>query len=384
LSSNFFRLSPFAFPRRAGTSDPYAVVTLLANDPKEQPRVLGKTEVIKNSLSPKWTTFFDIPYTLGCLTRINIGIYDEVRKGTHKPMGAAMFEVGEVLGARGNTKAKNLRKGGTLFARITAAPKTGGGGLQLTLRGVQIKNVDGLFGKSDPFFEISAKLSAAGGLTWQPVYRSKPVMNNLNPTWEPFSLDLDRLCEGDRNKPILFKLYDWQKNGKHVTIGSFETNVNAILGAQVGGADVDPKRVDVSKAFHVMKRGKIFGGKIVVVAASIYDEAKPISPVPVSTMSAPSAAAQIPSFSQALDAPPVSYNAAPPAPSPAFVPAVPLESMVPLAPLPPPIAPPKQKPQFVDYLAGGLELELCIAIDFTGSNGGKCFVSKGTMHNASQ
>ncbi len=28
-----------------GTSDPYAVVTLLANDLNEQPRVLGKTEV---------------------------------------------------------------------------------------------------------------------------------------------------------------------------------------------------------------------------------------------------------------------------------------------------------------------------------------------------
>jgi len=28
-----------------GTSDPYAVVTLLANSPNEKPRVLGKTEV---------------------------------------------------------------------------------------------------------------------------------------------------------------------------------------------------------------------------------------------------------------------------------------------------------------------------------------------------
>jgi hypothetical protein len=28
-----------------GTSDPYAVVTLLANDPNESPVVLGKTEV---------------------------------------------------------------------------------------------------------------------------------------------------------------------------------------------------------------------------------------------------------------------------------------------------------------------------------------------------
>lgn len=28
-----------------GTSDPFAVVTLLSNDPMEKPRILGKTEV---------------------------------------------------------------------------------------------------------------------------------------------------------------------------------------------------------------------------------------------------------------------------------------------------------------------------------------------------
>jgi Ca2+-dependent lipid-binding protein len=111
-----------------GTSDPYAVVTLLANDPSEKPTVLGKTEVIKNSLNPKWTASFDLPYHLGCPTRINVGIYDEVRKGTHKPMGSAAFEVGEVLGARGNIKAKNLRNGGTLYARITPAPDAGAPG----------------------------------------------------------------------------------------------------------------------------------------------------------------------------------------------------------------------------------------------------------------
>ena len=48
-----------------GKSDPYAVVTLLAGDSSERPRVLGKTEVIKNSLSPVWTTSFVTTYTFG-------------------------------------------------------------------------------------------------------------------------------------------------------------------------------------------------------------------------------------------------------------------------------------------------------------------------------
>ena len=151
-------------------------------------------------------------------------------------MGSALFEVGEVLGARGNTKAKKIRSGGTLYVRITPAPQTTGT-LHLNIRGINLKNTEGYFGKSDPFFEIAAKVEAAGGLTWHPVYRSKPVMNDLNPNWPPFSMDLSRLCEGDLDKPILVEIWDWQKKGNHSSMGSFETTVNALLSSAVAGAD---------------------------------------------------------------------------------------------------------------------------------------------------
>jgi len=135
----------------SGTSDPYCVVTLLANGPNEQPKVLGKTEVyvlsclllrvttllfdrdrhllicpiefiivltkhfqlsprlkfislyiprmhrIKNTLNPKWTTYFDLDYHMGRIERINVGVYDEIRKGQHKPMGSAVSFVSRVM-----------------------------------------------------------------------------------------------------------------------------------------------------------------------------------------------------------------------------------------------------------------------------------------------
>ena len=388
------------------TSDPYAVVTLLSNNPKEQPRVLGKTEVIPNSLNPRWVTHFDLDYCIGELTRINVGVYDNVKKGTHKPMGSAMFEVGEVLGSRGNIKAKQLRNGGTLFVRIQAAPASGFGSLQLRLCGYQLKNVDGIFGTSDPFFELSYNVrDSAGGLTWQPVYRSEPIKNDLNPRWPACSLDLGRLCGGDFNQPIQFKLYDWQKNGKHAWMGTFETNVNAILGAVVA-EPVDMNNVDTSKAFMVFKRGKLAAGKVIVTEARVdgrpavqagsyvaptYTSAPltyaPAVPAPEQYIPPPatsnSSSFAMPAFSQALAQPPLPVPAssvsampvlapmptspAPPPPPPAYL-ASPLPSPG-LDVLPPPIAPPEQKPSFVDYLSGGLDIEMCIAIDFTGSNG---------------
>lgn len=147
-----------------GISDPYAVVTHMATTTGEKPEILGKTEVIKNSLSPNWVKTFPIEYNLGTPMKVVIQIYHEVRKGENKAMGSATFEIGEVLGARGNVKAKKLKKGGTVFVHV--GESKGSGLLRLKMKGIKLKNTEGFLRKSDPFFEICRKLDSAGGLTW--------------------------------------------------------------------------------------------------------------------------------------------------------------------------------------------------------------------------
>ncbi|KAK6983272.1 Copine-1, partial [Biomphalaria glabrata] len=53
--------------------------------------------------------------------------------------------------------------------------------------------------KSDPFLEISRLLPDG---TWQVIYRTELVKNNLHPEWRAFNLDLPTLCSGDWSKPI--------------------------------------------------------------------------------------------------------------------------------------------------------------------------------------
>lgn len=96
-----------------GCSDPYAVVTQLSTSSNQKPHVIGKTEVIKNTLSPNWVTSFVLDYELGTPMKVAVQIFDEIRKGDNKAMGSATFDIGEVLGARGGTKAKKLKKCGT-------------------------------------------------------------------------------------------------------------------------------------------------------------------------------------------------------------------------------------------------------------------------------
>lgn len=126
-----------------GTSDPYAIVTLIASDPHEQPRVLGQTEVIKNSLSPTWVKTFTVNYEFAKLTRLNIGVYDEVRKSRDdKPMGSSVFEIGAVFGAPGNMKAKKLKGGGILYLRVEKAPEVENvGTFHCELKGLKLNNI---------------------------------------------------------------------------------------------------------------------------------------------------------------------------------------------------------------------------------------------------
>jgi hypothetical protein len=181
-------------------------------------------------------------------------------------------------------------------------------------------NVDGFFSKSDPFVELSAKLDTPGGLTWVVVYRSKHVLNDLNPIWAPISIDLDRLCQGDLDRPLLVSVYDWEKSGKHKSLGRFERNVTGLINAVTPGGAGSHKHVNLGKAFILKKpRASKEFGKIVVTTAIVErgSEAREIMlPIPML----------------------VNRNN-------------------------------KPRPTFVDYLSGGCELELSIAIDFTGSNG---------------
>jgi Ca2+-dependent lipid-binding protein len=94
-----------------GTSDPFAVVTKIGTGDK--PVVLGKTEVIKNDLSPNWVKVFKLDYELGDTTKLAVSLFDKKSKSENLPMGSAIFDIAEVLGARGNTKGKRVNGGGT-------------------------------------------------------------------------------------------------------------------------------------------------------------------------------------------------------------------------------------------------------------------------------
>jgi hypothetical protein len=127
----------------------------------------------------------------------------------------------------GSIKAQKLKKGGTLYARLQKPPRQNNGALALLLRGNKLKNVEGLFKKSDPFYEVRRTYDGSG--TWHAVYRSKQVKDNLNPKWEPATVDVNALCDGDLDRKIQVAVFDWESSGKHESMGQFETTGEILL-----------------------------------------------------------------------------------------------------------------------------------------------------------
>ena len=107
-----------------GSADPYAVVTQIATEPGNKPAVLGKTEVVENTLDPSWAKGFTLDYDLGTPCRLAVSVFHH-KKSSSESMGAAIFDVGQVLGARGSTKAKQLKGSGKLYMTVRKAEPIG-------------------------------------------------------------------------------------------------------------------------------------------------------------------------------------------------------------------------------------------------------------------
>jgi hypothetical protein len=164
------------------------------------------------------------------------------------------------------------------------------------------------------------------------------VKDNLNPVWETAIVELSTLCQGDLNKPILVSVFDYESKGKHVPMGKFETTVK---GLQDAGEN--------QTQFTLKEKGTDVG-KVLVIKAEV---------------------AGVESVTQKMAATSISA-----APRPAAAPAAAAATPRPAAFVPPAAA--GSNPSFVDYISGGCELNVTVAIDFTGSNGDPR--KPGTLH----
>lgn len=96
---------------------------------------------------------------------------------------------------------------------------------KIALSGYKLDKKD-FFGKSDPYINISR---AREGGTFTRVHQTEVIKNTLDPRWMAVTVPIQRLCNGDLKRPLLFECFDWNKTMEHELIGSFQTSVDEIL-----------------------------------------------------------------------------------------------------------------------------------------------------------
>ncbi|XP_055114924.1 copine-9 isoform X1 [Symphalangus syndactylus] len=257
-------------------SDPMVVLYTQSRASQEW-REFGRTEVIDNTLNPDFVRKFVLDYFFEEKQNLRFDVYNvDSKTNISKPtpsssgpqpillvpllvpecpacapyslflfllgchcwdlqkdfLGQAFLALGEVIGGQGSRVERTLtgvpgKKCGTIL--LTAEELSNCrdiATMQLCANKLDKKD---FFGKSDPFL-VFYRSNEDG--TFTICHKTEVVKNTLNPVWQPFSIPVRALCNGDYDRTVKIDVYDWDRDGSHDFIGEFTTSYRELSKAQ--------------------------------------------------------------------------------------------------------------------------------------------------------
>lgn len=273
----------------------------------ERDTVIARTEVI-TSATPKWQPVeIDTLLTGGMSQPFTLAVYDWDHDGTNDLVGAVQVSISALLAPDAprtftlinSTKRKSsllgkiglYRNAGTLVVEnveeVLLSPDQPPSvfddeafqafqAFRFTFECKNLKRMDGLLGKSDPFVVIRS--ASAGGFpspaffdssvplsspfrhphrdapAWSVMGKTEVIFNNLNPTWQPLELDVFEHC-GGMDSPLRVEVYDFDDTTAHDLIGSFETTLRQLI-MQGQNKTTIPLQLPGASPFNIIKKNR--------------------------------------------------------------------------------------------------------------------------------
>uniref|UniRef100_A0A8C6M5U9 Copine Vb n=1 Tax=Nothobranchius furzeri TaxID=105023 RepID=A0A8C6M5U9_NOTFU len=206
----------------------------------KQWREFGRTEVIDNTLNPdfvrkyildyffeeKQNLRFDFPtYFLLFFQHFLLHCLQDF-------LGQMFCTLGEIVGSPASRLEKPLggipgkKCGNVILTAEELSNCRDSATMQFCANKLDKKD---FFGKSDPFM-VFYRSNEDG--TFTICHKTEVVKNTLNPVWQPFTIPVRALCNGDYDRTIKVEVYDWDRDGSHDFIGDFTTSYRELARGQ--------------------------------------------------------------------------------------------------------------------------------------------------------
>jgi hypothetical protein len=208
---------------------------------------LGETEIIRQCQSPQWTETVLLEYEYGTEYHFTVHVLQQIQQSsstTAVSLGSALFEVGDILGTKNRMiKVKRLRTGGCIFCLLEPVQVDN---LEVSASFIiKARSLVPPHGKSrgvirffhtshpDTVLEIAKRprtLSGGNSIhAWVTVYRSQPVVNASAPCFDAIHMNVGTLCNGDAHRHLRFSILAVKKNHPDTLIGMAETTLHHLL-----------------------------------------------------------------------------------------------------------------------------------------------------------
>lgn len=205
------RLHASKLPRSGITKTPpstFAHCTFVGGPfgPKDkEPQDWGCTEIIYKYCHPQWTTVLTTDFEYGTEKFFIVRVLRHHHSHPDSPtlIGSALFEIGDIIGTPTHTKVKRLRAGGCLFAQmetVRSLRQVDSRVFCFQLRAMELsrKRASAILNSPpDTVIELAKQRVLSTGNSWVAVYRSGPVYNSSEPTWDPGEIDFGSCCNGN-------------------------------------------------------------------------------------------------------------------------------------------------------------------------------------------
>ncbi|KAL7832968.1 hypothetical protein SRHO_G00299860 [Serrasalmus rhombeus] len=232
-------------------SDPVVVLYTQGIGTKEW-REFGRTEVIENTLNPDFVRKFVLDFFFEEKQNLRFDVYNVDTRSSniskHDFLGQTFCTLGEIIGSTGSRMERTLsgipgkKCGAIIFTAEELSNCRDIATMQLCANKLDKKD---FFGKSDPFL-VFYRSNEDG--TFTICHKTEVIKNTLNPVWQPFTIPVRALCNGDYDRTVKIDVYDWDRDGSHDFIGEFTTSYRELSRGQ--------SQFNVYEVLNPKKKGK--------------------------------------------------------------------------------------------------------------------------------